>query len=133
MPSFPKPTFDFSYQPSMEIEALRNYRDTKPGRAIPVKQDNRLLIATWNIANIGLQKRRPSDYLILAEIVSWFDVIALQEVNDNLEGLRELQSHLPDSYRAIFSDKSGNDERLKSRTLILMLGSLIEVRPKLKR
>ncbi len=44
--------------------------------------------------------------------MSWFDIIALQEVNDNLEGLRAIQSLLPGEYRTIFSDRSGNDERM---------------------
>ena len=111
MPSFPKPTFDFSYDVDAEITALRNYRDTKPGRQIPNKQDDRLLVASWNIANLGLQDRRSDDYKLLAEIVSWFDLIAIQEVNDNLEGLRGIQDHLPNNYFATFSDKAGNDER----------------------
>jgi hypothetical protein len=31
--------------------------------------------------------------------VGWFDLIAMQEVNDNLEGLRGIQRQLPDRYR----------------------------------
>lgn len=111
MPSFPKPTFDFNYDVDAEIAAIRNYRDTKPGRQIPSKQDDRLLVASWNIANLGLQDRRSDEYKLLAEIISWFDVIAIQEVNDNLEGLRGIQDHLPNNYFATFSDKAGNDER----------------------
>ena len=84
MPSFPKPSFPFSYQVNAEVDALRDYRDTKPGRQIPAKSQNRLLLASWNIANLGLQKRRDQDYQIIAEMISWFDLVALQEVNDNL-------------------------------------------------
>lgn len=112
MPSFPKPSFAFDYQVGTETEALQDYRDTKPGRQIPTKSQDRLLLASWNIANLGLHKRRDKDYQILAEMISWFDLAALQEVNDNLEGLRSIQQHLPDSYRALFSDKAGNDERM---------------------
>jgi len=112
MPSFPKPAFTFNYQTQSEIDALRTYRDTKPGRAIPAKAADRLLVATWNIANLGLQQRRSKDYRLLAEIIGWFDIIALQEVNDNLAGLRGIQAHLPATYAALFSDKAGNDERM---------------------
>lgn len=42
MPAFPKPGFDFEYKVAEEITALRNYRDTKPGRTIPIKTDNNL-------------------------------------------------------------------------------------------
>lgn len=112
MRSFPKPKFDLAYSVSKEIEALRNYRDTKEGRQIPAKSPNRLLLATWNIANLGLQKRRKKDHQLLAEIISWFDIVALQEVHDNLEGLRGIQEHLPPSWRALFSDRAGNQERM---------------------
>jgi hypothetical protein len=114
MPSFPKPGFTFTYEPTKEIDALREHRDRKPGRKIPDKQDDRLLLATWNIANLGLQKRetRERDYQVLAEILSWFDLVALQEVNDRLAGLRSIQQFLPASCKVLFSDKAGNNERL---------------------
>lgn len=112
MPSFPKPSFRFNYEAATEIQKLRTYRDTKPGRSIPKKTSKKLLIATWNIANLGEQKRRDKDYRILAEIISWFDVIALQEVKDNLIGLRSIQEYLPKSYCSTFSDKGGNNERM---------------------
>jgi endonuclease/exonuclease/phosphatase family metal-dependent hydrolase len=112
MPSFPKPPFTFAYQATQEIDALREYRDHERGRKIPDKKDNRLLLATWNIANLGLQKRETRDYQVLAEILTWFDLIALQEVNDRLTGLRSIQQFLPPSYKVLFSDKAGNNERL---------------------
>ena len=112
MPSFPKPSFNFNYRTTTEIQRLRTYRDTKPGRNIPQKSSSKLLIATWNIANLGEHKRRDKDHRILAEIISWFDIIALQEVKDNLSGLRGIQDHLPASYCSTFSDKGGNDERM---------------------
>ena len=112
MPSFPKPSVAFDYQVSAEIDAIREYRDTKPGRSIPDKSRDRMLLASWNIANLGLQKRRAKDYQLLAEMISWFDLVALQEVNDNLIGLRSIQHYLPHSYKALFSDKAGNDERM---------------------
>ena len=48
----------------------------------------------------------------MAEILRWFDVIALQEVRDNLGDLLQIQSHLPASYELLFTDPSGNDERM---------------------
>lgn len=112
MPGFPKPNIHFNYNPVNEIVALRQYRDTMPGRAIPPKQGDRLLVATWNIANLGVHVRRVEDHQLLAEIISWFDIVALQEVNDALSGLRAVQQHLPNTYAAFFSDKAGNNERM---------------------
>jgi endonuclease/exonuclease/phosphatase family metal-dependent hydrolase len=112
MPPFPKPAFRYDYRLEDEITALKVYRDEREGRAIPSKSSERLLVATWNVANLGVQERRATDYRLIAEIVSWFDLMALQEVNDDITGLRGIQCHLPSSYRALFSDYSGNKERL---------------------
>src|SRR5918998_4416091 len=112
MPPFPKPAFSYEYRLSPQIDALRKYRDTKPGRAIPSKAADRLLVATWNVANLGVQERREKDHLLIAELVSWFDLVAMQEVNDDLSGLREIHQHRPESFRLLFSDAAGNDERL---------------------
>ncbi len=112
MPPFPKPAFSYEYRLSSQIDALRRYRDTKPGRAIPAKAADRLLVATWNVANLGVQERREKDYLLIAEIVSWFDLVAMQEVNNDLSGLRAIHRHLPRSFRLLFSDAAGNEERM---------------------
>lgn len=112
MPPFPKPSFEYNYQPAAQVNALRQYRDTKPGRQIPAKAADRLLLATWNIANLGVQERREQDCRLIAEMISWFDIVAIQEVNDNLSGLRAVQQQLPAQYRLLFSDLAGNNERL---------------------
>ena len=111
MPPFPKPPFDYVYDAPAELRALRRFRRTEPGRAIPAKASDRLLLATWNIANLGVQERLDSDYRLIAEMVSWFDLVAVQEVNDNLRGIQAVHAHLPRRYRLVFSDASGNQER----------------------
>jgi endonuclease/exonuclease/phosphatase family metal-dependent hydrolase len=113
MPPFRRPTFHYDYDVDHELEALRDYpkKPDRADRAIPPKGEGRMLLATWNIANLGVQKRRPKDYRLIAEILSWFDMAALQEANDNLAGLRGIQAELPDYYRMVFSDPGGNRER----------------------
>jgi len=128
--AFPKPTFDYSYSVQNEIKALRHWRDTKPGRAIPAKSANRLLVVTWNLANFGVQQRRDDDYRLIAEMLSWFDIAALQEVNENLVGLRGLQKFLPAKFDVLFSDAAGNNERmlyLYDRTKIKLLELVGEI------
>jgi hypothetical protein len=110
MPSFPKPSFDFNYRTGTEKQRLRAYRDTKPGRQIPNKTNNTLL-STRHTANLGQQQRRTKDDQLIAEIISWFDIVAIQETKDDLSGLRGIQNHLP-GWKALFSDKGGNDERM---------------------
>ncbi len=112
MPSFPKPKFAFRYRTQVELRRLRAYRDTAPGRAIPSLATDRVLIATWNIANLGQQQRREKDYKLLAEIVSWFDIVAIQETKNELSGLRGIQQQLPGSWSVLISDTGGNNERM---------------------
>lgn len=112
MPSFAKPSFDFQYKVDTEIARLKAWRDGEPGRQIPRKHSSKLLIASWNVANLGEQKRREKDYTLIAEIISWFDIVAVQEVKENLVGFEGIRAQLPNHFKAVYSDAAGNDERL---------------------
>ena len=81
---------EYEYNVQAQITALREYEATKPGRGIPDKASDRLLLATWNIANLGwpAQDRRAKDLMVIAELISWFDLVVVQKVNDDLSGLR---------------------------------------------
>tara|TARA_R110001592_G_scaffold254129_3_gene517455 strand:- start:2783 stop:3766 length:984 start_codon:yes stop_codon:yes gene_type:complete len=111
----PKP--EHSYQAATEIAHLRTYRDAVPAdpaksRNIPaVGQAGHVLIATWNIANLGVHKRRHCDHRVIAEILSWFELVAVQEVADNLADFLAVTQLLPEHFRWLFSDRAGNDER----------------------
>jgi endonuclease/exonuclease/phosphatase family metal-dependent hydrolase len=111
MPPFPKPRFDYAYDLEHERAALRAYRRDKPGRQVPAKTKDTLLVATWNVANLGVQDRLDSDYALIAELMSWFDLVAVQEVNDDLRGIEAIHDRLPARYDLLFSDASGNRER----------------------
>lgn len=109
MPVFAKPKFPFEYDVKAEIRRLRQH---KRKRAIPRRQKGKLLVATWNIANLGAQGRRDQDKALIAEILSWFDVIAIQECRENFGDLFDIHDKLPKSYRVVMSDTAGNDERM---------------------
>ena len=108
MPPFPKPRGRFDYQLDTELDALREHKEL---RELPARRRDRLLLATWNIANFGVQDRREKDHRLIAEILGWFDLVAVQEVADDLAGLYAVRELLPDSYRLLISDTAGNDER----------------------
>jgi endonuclease/exonuclease/phosphatase family metal-dependent hydrolase len=108
VPPFPKPKFPYTVDVARERRALRRHR---AARGIPASSPETLLVATWNIANLGVQDRGPQHYALLAEIIGWFDLIALQEVNDDLTGLERLRAELPKRYRVLFSEAGGNRER----------------------
>lgn len=111
MPPFPKPSFAYKYDLDRELAALRNYPRENKDRRIPRKSSDKLLVATWNIANLGVQDRLDSDYALIAEMIGWFDLVAVQEVNDDLRGIDAIHSVLPSRYDLLFSDASGNQER----------------------
>ncbi|SFN60566.1 endonuclease/exonuclease/phosphatase family protein [Mycetocola miduiensis] len=95
---------------------------------IPPKDASNLLIATWNLRAMGgLTAKWHSDvgdsparnwYAVacIAQIVSRFDVIAIQEVRRTTTALRFLLEQLGDEWRVIVSDVTeggpGNGERL---------------------
>lgn len=109
MPVFPKPNFPFDYSLQDEIARLRQH---KSARGIPGHHTGRLLVATWNVANLGAQARRDQDLSLIAEIISWFDLIAVQECREDFSHLRTIHSKLPPSYEVLMSDASGNNERM---------------------
>ena len=109
MPNFPKPKFQFEYSPQPEIQRLRQH---KQARAIPAKSPQTLLLATWNIANLGGQERRAKDRQLIAEILSWFDITAIQETKDNFGDLMDLEQQLGGNYTVLMSDPGGNSERM---------------------
>jgi endonuclease/exonuclease/phosphatase family metal-dependent hydrolase len=115
--------------PPKEIaEELIELRD-ELDKVIPAKAlDQNLLIATWNLRAFGdltekwkaegkdSPKRDLHALRCIAEIISRFDVIAIQETKANLKALRHLLKVLGQSWGLILSDVTkgapGNDERL---------------------
>lgn len=112
MPSFPKPKFSFTVDLAKEIKALRDYKDKTPDIKVPASKPNNLLLATWNIANFGEQDRQKEHLQMIAEIISWFDLIAIQETKENSEHFQTVVSLLGKVYKFIFSDTAGNNERM---------------------
>jgi endonuclease/exonuclease/phosphatase family metal-dependent hydrolase len=98
-------------------------------RDIPAKAlDRNLLIATWNVRAFGdltekwassqadTPKRDLHALLCIVEIVSRFDVVALQEVKDNLKALRHMLHVLGPRWGLSLTDVTrgapGNAERM---------------------
>lgn len=116
---------------------------------IPVRRTGKnLLMGTWNIRNFDDNRfkngpRLPESFFYLAEVISAFDIIAIQEICEDLAPLHLLMDTIGGQYKFIVTDMTlgagGNRERLgfiyDSRTvdfrgvageLVLPLGSEIE-------
>ena len=85
------------------------------------KNDGSLLLATWNIRDFDSNKfkygpRLPETFYYIAEIISCFDLVALQEVNRDLSALEEVMAVLGREWDYIATDTTagsgGNDERM---------------------
>jgi endonuclease/exonuclease/phosphatase family metal-dependent hydrolase len=99
--------------------ALRGQLDLDiPGKDM----DNNLLLATWNIRDFGKTNRRgfgkrmPETWFYIAEVISRFDMVAVQEVNE-LDEWEEVMDILGPDWEYIASDVTdralgGNGERL---------------------
>ncbi len=97
--------------------------------AVPAKSlDRNLVIGTWNVRAFGdledtwaagpkaKVKRDRRALALITEIVSHFDVVAIQEVRGNLRALRHMMKALGPDWSFILTDvtrgEAGNDERL---------------------
>ncbi|MDR1967488.1 MAG: endonuclease/exonuclease/phosphatase family protein [Burkholderiaceae bacterium] len=88
--------------------------------AIPIRTATRtLLLATWNIREFDSGKydyRSDEAYYYIAEILSRFDLIAIQEVRDSLYPLQRLRQLLGDDWAFLVTDvtlgTAGNSERM---------------------
>jgi len=92
------------------------------GSTIPAKNDNNVLIATWNIREFGdltekwvapnssSPKRDLESLLCIIEIIKSFDIIAVQEVQDNIKCLRETMKALGDDWSFLMTDVTQGDK-----------------------
>lgn len=84
---------------------------------IPQKMDmETLLLATWNIREFNSKNRINESYHYLAEIVSRFDLVAIQEVSPDLKALERLMDLLEDNWDYLVTDSTegtdGGSERM---------------------
>ncbi len=82
----------------------------------PRRTDENLIIASWNIKEFGHTTQRiPESYFYIAEILSYFDLIAVQEIKSSLNDLYIIMRLLGDDWGYLVNDitegDSGNSER----------------------
>jgi endonuclease/exonuclease/phosphatase family metal-dependent hydrolase len=90
--------------------------------AIRAKRNPRtLLLATWNVRDLGSNKFNPRPreeeaYYYIAETIATFDLVAMQEVNRNLEPFQKIMKLLGADWDYIVTDTTegtgGNSERM---------------------
>lgn len=101
-------------------EGLIRLRENIAAQNVPTKTiDGDVLVASWNIREFGGRKmgaRLTDAYYYIAEILSHFDLIAVQEVREDLYALRRVQNLLGSWWKYVVTDvtegTSGNGERM---------------------
>jgi hypothetical protein len=98
------------------LKLKKSFIDSKiPERRV----DKTLMLATWNIrefdsAKYGIRSKEPLFYI--AEIISGFDIVSVQEVREDLNALKKLMAILGSYWKCLLTDitrgKRGNGERL---------------------
>ena len=108
MPGFSRPDDEYRYRMKTEARAIDN---GFVERGVPKRRRNRLLVASWNLANLGDQDRTPLDLRLMAHLLSRFDLIAVQEIKRDHDHFERLVGYM-DNYDFVMSDTAGNEERL---------------------
>ena len=114
--------------PPPQVQRELDSLDARLASEIPAKRSDNLLIATWNIRSFASLTRKwtasgsdsPKRDLrglrAIIEILSRFDVIAIQELKGNLRALRDTMRFLGHPWSFVMTDvtagSAGNDERL---------------------
>ncbi len=106
---FKSPTPKHSYRLASEKAAITRHFNH---RQVPSSRDGRLLLASWNIANLGAQSRTPNAINLIAHIMRRFDLIAVQEVNNKHKAFQRMVSAMGSGFDYIMTDPAGNNERL---------------------
>ena len=106
-----RPSFDYDFDLDAEIQHLHDHLD-QDDRRIPDRADDNLLVATWNLTNFGVQRRLEQHLRLMAETLAPFDLVAVQEVADDLTDFFVLADLLGEDWDYYYTDVAGNQERL---------------------
>ena len=98
---------------------IRNLREADINKE-SLDSDRFIRLATWNIRELGANKkfgkRIDESLFYIAEILSHFDLIAVQEVNRDLGDFKKIMSNLGGNWDYLATDvtegTSGNQERM---------------------
>ncbi len=113
------PNVKSTKNPRRTAERLMALRELFKSEKVPDKRTDTLLLATWNIREFDAASygdRSLECLYYISEICAHFDLIAIQEVREDLKALERLRDILGGSWTYIVSDvtegKAGNRERM---------------------
>ncbi len=94
---------------SADWQLIRARLDEDPQRyGLPRREYGSVLLGSFNIRKLGAARSRsPDTWEFLAAVCRSFDLIAFQEIMDDLSGLRRLMSLLGSEFSMVVSDLTG--------------------------
>ena len=94
---------------SAEWKLVRTRLEGKPeSYGLPKREYGSVLLGSFNIRKLGSARSRNSDtWEFLADVCRGFDLLAVQEIMDDLSGLRRLMSLLGPEFSLVVSDLTG--------------------------
>ncbi len=98
---------------------------------LPVRRNKSIDLGSFNALKLGDVSNSSKRWDFLTRIASGFDLLAIQEVMDDLSGIRRLHKSLGSGYKLIISDTTGaapGSRGLKERLAFLYRTSRIELK-----
>ncbi|MCY4615655.1 MAG: endonuclease/exonuclease/phosphatase [Chloroflexi bacterium] len=95
---------------SKEWEKVRaRMGETNQARyGLPTRRDGSVLLGSFNVRKLGAASGRSDEtWAFLADACRRFDLLAVQEVMDDLSGLRELKERMGPEFALVVSDQTG--------------------------
>lgn len=106
-------------QAKRTAQGLLTLKDAFKTEGVPERvRSSKLLLATWNIREFQSKKflRQREALYYIAEIIDHFDIVAVQEVRDDLSSLEAVMQILGSQWEYLLTDvtegRQGNSERM---------------------
>ncbi|MCO6359553.1 endonuclease/exonuclease/phosphatase family protein [Roseivirga pacifica] len=97
------------------IKKILQIKESIVEQGIPKKQGDNLLVANWNLKEFGQTSKHPEFHYYIAEMMSAFDLIVVQEVRRSIRELQILVNILGQHWAYVINDvtegSAGNSER----------------------
>ena len=97
------------FTPTEWEKVLARMRATDQAQyGLPTRQDGSVLLGSFNIRKLGEASGRSEEtWAFLADVCSRFDLLAIQEIMDDLSGLKELKERMGPKFALVVSDQTG--------------------------
>ena len=119
----------FSRNQWNRIETELRHNPKKYG--LPIRRNDSVVIGSFNALKLGKSANTEKRWAFLTHFASRFDLLAVQEVMDDLSGIRRLHESLGPSYKLVVSDTTGafpGDRGLRERLAFLYRPSRIDLK-----